>query len=421
MYTTPIARQLREQLERFLGIFYPLFSKPQGKFLRDMIYGIQASQDVKLSSISRALDEAISLKKTEERLSHHLKREQLGQQINEVVMRHAAGRIKRDTLIVLDPTDLQKPYARQMPFLATVRDGSAKELGPGYWACLAVACEAGGRKVLPLHQRLWSAKAPDFDSENTQLLQIVDTIRGPTQGRGIYVMDRGGDRIRLFDPLLARGLRFIVRLTGDRDLLFRGRLRLAKDIAAGCPMRFADRIVKEEAGGEKSIHLEYGARPVKLPGHEAPLSLIVVRGFGAEPLMILSNVELSGSRASLWFIVEAYLTRWLIEETIRFVKQSYHLEDIRVLDYERLRNLVALVLAAVYFSSVWLGASLKLAILTVRVAKVAKRFFGVPDFFYYALSDGIARLFSRMGALRPPVPPKPPPSDTQLAFFFVTA
>jgi hypothetical protein len=200
MHHTQIAHQLRAQLEHFLGIFYPLYSKPQGKFLRDMIYGIQASQDVKLSSISRALEEPISLKKTEERLSHHLQVEQLGQRINEVIMRHAACRVKRDTLIVLDPTDVQKPYARKMPFLATVRDGSEGELGPGYWACLAVACEVGTRKVIPLHQRLWSAHAPDFESENTQLLQIVDTIRMPTQGRGIYVMDRGGDRIKLLSP-----------------------------------------------------------------------------------------------------------------------------------------------------------------------------------------------------------------------------
>lgn len=72
MHHTQIANQLRGQLKRFLGIFYPLFSKPQCKFPRDMIYGIQASQDVKLSSISRALDESICLKQTEERLSHHL-------------------------------------------------------------------------------------------------------------------------------------------------------------------------------------------------------------------------------------------------------------------------------------------------------------------------------------------------------------
>ena len=87
----------------------------------------------------------------------------------------------------------------------------------------------------------------------------------------------------------------------------------------------------------------------------------------------------------------------MVEETSRFIKQSYRLEDIRVLDYERFKNLVALVLAAAYFSAVWLGESLKLKVLSTRVAQVAKRFFGVPDFHYYALADGIAMLLSRLG------------------------
>jgi len=68
-----------------------------------------------------------------------------------------------------------------------------------------------------------------------------------------------------------------------------------------------------------------------------------------------------------------------------------------VLDYERLRNLVALVLAAAYFSAVWLGESMKLRILRTRVARVAKRFFAVPDFHYYALIDGIALVLGRFG------------------------
>jgi len=37
--------------------------------------------------------------------------------------------------------------------------------------------------------------------------------------------------------------------------------------------------------------------------------------------------------------VQIYLTRWKIEETFRFIKQSYNLEDIRVLKYQRLKNL----------------------------------------------------------------------------------
>jgi hypothetical protein len=162
-------------------------------------------------------------------------------------------------------------------------------------------------------------------------------------------------------------------------------------------MLYAETVIKEEAGTEKQLRLEYGARRVKLPGRPEPLWLVVVRGLGEEPLLLLTNVAVQPSRQSLWFIVQGYLTRWLVEETIRFIKQSYRLEELRVLSYERLRNLVALVLAAVYFSAVWLGESLKLAVLATRVTQVARRFFGVPDFHYYALADGIAVLFSRLG------------------------
>jgi hypothetical protein len=43
-----IASRLREQLDKFSGIFSPRFSKPRLKFVQQMIFGIQASRDVKL-------------------------------------------------------------------------------------------------------------------------------------------------------------------------------------------------------------------------------------------------------------------------------------------------------------------------------------------------------------------------------------
>lgn len=397
MNNREIAVKLQGQIHHFLGIFYPRFSRPQMKFIEQMIYGIQAEREVKLSRIARSLGEEILLKKTEERLSRHLGVKGLGQKINEVVVEHGSGKIHEDTLIVIDPTDIRKPYARSMPYLGRVRDGSTGELANGYWACVAVACEPEKRRIIPLHQRLWSADAPDFGSENAQLLQVVDTIKGAIGGRGIYVMDRGGDRGKLINPLLQRKLRFIIRLIGDRHVVVRGRHRTVADVARGCRMRYAETIVREEKGEEKAYRIEYGYRPVKLPGREEQLYLVVMRGFGAEPMMLLTNVLVTKNRARLWFIVGGYLSRWLVEETIRFIKQSYRLEDIRVLDYERLRNLVALVLAAAYFSAVWLGESLKLRILRTRVARVAKRFFGVPEFHYYALIDGIALVLTRFG------------------------
>lgn len=412
-----IAHTLREQFHDFTENLSNHLSRPMRRFVEEMVYGISASGDVKLSNIGRALEEKIPLIKTEDRLSRNLKKEGLGREINRQIAQAAGRRIHQDTLLVIDPSDIHKPYAEKMPYLATVRDGSAGELVKGYWTCFITGCEIKSRRMMPLHLSLWSAEAPDFESENHEILSAVDTVREAVKGRGIWVMDRGGDRGKLIKPFLDREMRFIVRLVGNRNLISRGREVLAERLAQGCPFHYAEAIVKEEKGGEKCYHIEYGFRPVRLPGREEQLYLVVVKGFGQEPLMLLTNLPMRKNRDVLWQVVESYLSRWMVEETIRFIKQSYNLEDLRLLNYERLRNMVALVLATAFFAAVRLGESIKLEVLSRYVTKVAKRFFGVPDFHYYALADGIATLLARCakGPLRSRAP-RPPNDPQQLLF-----
>ena len=166
---------------------------------------------------------------------------------------------------------------------------------------------------------------------------------------------------------------------------------------------YQTQIVREVKGEEQIFHLRYGFRAVRLPDHpRVSLFLVVVQGLGESPLMLLTNLPMRKNRKIIWWIVSAYLTRWRVEETIRFGKQSYQVEDIRVLTYERLRNLVALVMAAMFFTAVVLGAKMKLSILASHVLKAAKRLFGIPDFRYYALSDGIKEILGRFPRHSPP-------------------
>jgi len=67
-----------------------------------------------------------------------------------------------------------------------------------------------------------------------------------------------------------------------------------------------------------------------------------------DTLMMLTDLEVRRSRKSLWHVISYYLLRWRIEESIRFHKQSYDLEDIRLLTYTRLQNMMALVTAAAF-------------------------------------------------------------------------
>lgn len=399
MDSARIAQKLREQIVRFSGELSSGFPKVVGRFIAEMVYGVQARQSVRLTEVSRALGERIPIKKTVERLSRQLGNPKLWAGLTNGLLRLAAERIRESTLLIVDLSDVHKKYARKMEHLAKVWDGSEKVKGWGYWTLNILAAEVGSAQVLPLYGRLYSHRAPEFESENIELREAIGQVSSATRKRGIWVMDRGGDRNYLYDYLLPRGLKFIIRLRGDRTVVTDVE-ESTSAAASGCPMLFDEYIAREEHRDEKPLRLEVGYRRVRLPGRRQDLTLVVVKGFGREPMMLLTNLAVKRSRKTVWHVVAAYLTRWRIEETIRFIKQSYRLEDIRVLRYVRLQNMMAIVMAVVYFTAVYLGIKLKLRVLARHVVRAARRVFGVPDFRLYAIADGIKHLlFNRSRGL----------------------
>ena len=170
---------------------------------------------------------------------------------------------------------------------------------------------------------------------------MVDQMDHHLAGRGIWTVDRGGDRKKLLEPLLDKGLRFVIRSTGEPAVVDRrGRLRRVAEVALGCPLRHQARVVKIDKGQEKSYDLRYGAEPIRLTKRAEKLWLVVIAGFGEQPIMLLTHLKLRARDSeSLCWAAQIYWTRWKIEETFRFLKQSYNLEDIRVLKYRRLKNL----------------------------------------------------------------------------------
>ena len=141
MTLSHFAGKLRDRIFDFSGKLSKNFCKTEKRFIHEMIYGIQARQSVRLSEIARSLNENILLKKTIERLSNRLDRKGLAEEITQSVIRSGKNRIKEDTLLILDPTDITKPYAEKMEYLATVRDASNNTIGNGYWMIEVIAAE----------------------------------------------------------------------------------------------------------------------------------------------------------------------------------------------------------------------------------------------------------------------------------------
>lgn len=181
-----------------------------------------------------------------------------------------------------------------------------------------------------------------------------------------------------------------------------------RSIAARIRCRDKYTVTIDKEGYKEDIEITLGKR-TGLKLNETEVSLVVVRGFGKEPMLLLTNVDKEPKE-----ILEIYLTRWKCEESFRFLKQEYHLEDIRVRSYNSLRNTVALVHAVFYFLSVYLGRSLKINILLKKILEKAKRFFQIPVFKHYAIADGIYRI---LFGVKWESPDKIPKEDSAQRFF----
>ena len=422
MNDTTIASKAKAQLAGFMGKVFTHFSKPARRFVEECIYGIQASGDTKLSSIVRAIDDDIRPIYTEKRLSRNLDDETLEASIADAVLKDGARSVGADTLLLVDPTEIRKEFAHAMEHVTLVRDASrsSKEgrdvLVNGYHGCMVAACRIGGRKTVPLALRLWSSRAPGFKGENDEVLKILKAVYAATGGKGVTVYDRGGDRPAFYGYLIGNGRDFVIRLTGRNVLSWRG-MHEASDLARECTMRHAHHVTFDSHGRECNVPVSFGAMPVRLPMHpEKELHMVVVKGFGRDPMMLITSLPVSGSFESQWRVVDAYLSRWRVEETIRFVKQSYGFENIRVLSYARIRNMASLVLASAYFATVWIGRHARREVLAEHIKRLGKRLNEVPQFAAYAIADGIRRAFTRFGrwiraaAQAPAADTEPPPA-----------
>ena len=224
-----IAFRAKEQLGKFLGKVFAHFSKPKKKFLADMLYGIQASGDTRLSSVMRAINDAPDMRHAvEKRLSRNVANEDIGDEIDKAILAEGARHVRDDSLILVDPTEIRKEFGLRMEHVTMVRDASrsSKEgrevLVHGYHGCMAVACQNGRRKTVPLALKLWSSRAPGHLGENDEVLKLIAAIMAATGGKGTLVYDRGGDRPAFYKAFIENGWDFIVRMTGRNVLSWNG-------------------------------------------------------------------------------------------------------------------------------------------------------------------------------------------------------
>jgi len=231
-------------------------------------------------------------------------------------------------------------------------------------------------------EKLYTKRGFGFKSENLEILSAIDEVIRMIGKKGIWTLDRGGDRRKLFVPILQREIQFVVRMTTQRDMINRqGRVRniakIAKDTR--CSKKAEITLHPRGESPQKKI-IRVGYQKVSFTFEEnKEFTLVVIKGMGKQPLMLLTNLKVENAEDT-FTIMEIYLTRWKCEESFRFIKQAYQLGDVRLLKYEGLRNTVCLIMIVFFFISVVLGAASKLRILLKKVYEKSKRLFEIPPF-----------------------------------------
>ena len=356
--------------------------KVDGRFVADMVVGILRSDSVRLTRIAAALGEPIPLHATHKRLSRNLGKARIGEIVGANLLAAGARLIGAEALLILDVSDLAKPYARKMEHARggyRVCDVLGWDFGGGPmadFARLATSLESGSSPApdeaprvsawndliaTPLARAVWSPQAPDCRGDAGEVLALAGRVVDACCGRGVLAFD-ATTPIGLPEAVaLEGGSRFIARVGEGFALLHRRRPHLAGDVAAACDTPYGTTIYKRRQTYDEGMFIHFGFAPVRLAERpELPLWLIVVKGLTSaasdwNPLLMLTNEPMRRSRSVLWRPIWSFLHYWDAQRANQSLRRQFDFDDVRVLSYGRLRNVATLVQAAAFVEAQWPG------------------------------------------------------------------
>ena len=150
---------VKGQLSKFSGIISKGLPKAKQRLVREMIYGIQAGKDVKLSSITRVAQRTHPPDQDRRSFIEESGRSGFHRRDQQQICRLGSKKVLDDMVIAIDPGDIRKKYASKMECLCKIHDGSEHEIGEGYWLAKAVAADIDHKKVIPLYLEAYSQEA----------------------------------------------------------------------------------------------------------------------------------------------------------------------------------------------------------------------------------------------------------------------
>ena len=136
MYKTEVLMEsISSNLYGFLKQIDKNLSLPDQKFLRDCTIGLLRAGSPIVCQMARHLpNQRTRFISRLDRLDEHLVKDSFfDKNLEQALPGVWLPFFGDDTPLILDLSDIAKPYAKKMDYLATVRDGSTGKLVNGYW------------------------------------------------------------------------------------------------------------------------------------------------------------------------------------------------------------------------------------------------------------------------------------------------
>lgn len=276
--------------------------------------------------------------------------------------------------LIMDGSELRKPYATQMADLMRVRDLDG-QLVSGY-RTLNVLAVTPARRAL-LYHRLFSSKEAKHISESHEVqsaLEQVGAALSPIQEEHptTWVMDSGFDDVAVWRTIWEHQQHTLCRVHHmDRLVQYKttsdhwrhGSLEQAQ--AHLCTQGSVETSMVIRLHGQRwekrqPVTVELSSCAVRL-SYEPTVRRVLPDGEKAQPKvekqLWLVRVEVVDSYMKCWYLLtdwpittpaqaarifQMYRQRWAVEEAFQFLKMCIGWEEVQVLDMEAVRTLVAL-------------------------------------------------------------------------------
>jgi|SRR5699024_579390 len=323
--------------------------KPHQKFFLDMNYGLAKSNSVRLSDIARSLEEPIDTIQTIKRLASKLEtfdEEPLFMENYKNIIRPQFE--KQDNLVIVDNSEVVKPYSYKTEALGKVRDGSTGQIEKGYWTTNMIGVTKNKKHPIPMYSHLYSSEEDGFISSNEETYKGLREIQQILEEKqATFVMDREYDNVQMMKHILHQRDHFVIRLKKNRNILYQNKPLNVRALA----LRRKGKIAFRTEIKGTTYHLKVSHIQVELPSLKGQkLTMVVVYGYGKDPMVLLTTKEVK-KKEEVLSILKAYITRWRIEEMFRVQKSEFGLEDMRVRSLKKMNLMLFFVAAMITFMS----------------------------------------------------------------------